>query len=86
MVLMSYASKGTFIRFVAAVLLSIAECKYVNFAFFILNFAAVFFLEYWKRKEITLAYQWDVLGFEEEEVCHIRIHEISFHNKTELIV
>jgi len=33
---------------------------------------AVFFLEYWKRKEITLAYQWDVLGFEEEEVRDLK--------------
>eukprot|EP00794_Sanderia_malayensis_P016506 gene16505-18151_t len=26
-----------------------------------------FFLEFWKRKEITLAYQWDCLGYESEE-------------------
>ena len=38
-------------------------------------FAAVFFLEYWKRKEITLAYQWDVLGFEEEEVLYMRLND-----------
>ena len=37
----------------------------------------MFFLEYWKRKEITLAYQWDVLGFEEEEVRHISFDEFS---------
>ena len=43
-----------------------------NVNILILNFAAVFFLEYWKRKEITLAYQWDVLGFEEEEVRYIK--------------
>ena len=30
-------------------------------------FLAVFFLEFWKRKEITLAYHWDCLGFESEE-------------------
>ena len=30
--------------------------------------AAVFFLEFWKRTEIRLAYNWDVLGFEEQEV------------------
>ena len=40
--------------------------------------AAVFFLEYWKRKEITLAYQWDVLGFEEEEVRHLNYTDFSF--------
>lgn len=57
-----------------------------NVNILILNFAAVFFLEYWKRKEITLAYQWDVLGFEEEEVRYIRIPMISFNYETELIV
>lgn len=29
---------------------------------------AVFFLEFWKRKEITLAYHWDVLEYEEAAV------------------
>ena len=28
----------------------------------------MFFLEFWKRKEVTLAYHWDVLEYEEEEV------------------
>ena len=32
---------------------------------------AVFFLEFWKRKEVTLAYHWDVLEYEEEEVTII---------------
>ena len=35
------------------------------------------FLEYWKRKEVTLAYQWDVMGFEEEEVLCIRLNKLS---------
>ena len=30
----------------------------------------MFFLEFWKRKEITLAYHWDVLEYEEEEVIN----------------
>ncbi|XP_065061399.1 anoctamin-7-like isoform X1 [Rhopilema esculentum] len=38
----------------------------VFFAVFV-SFWAVFFLEFWKRKEITLAYQWDCLGYESEE-------------------
>lgn len=33
---------------------------------------AVFFLEFWKRKEITLAYHWDVLEYEEEEVMETK--------------
>ena len=31
-----------------------------------LSRAATFFLEFWKRKTIQLAYRWDVLGEEEE--------------------
>ncbi|KAL9970223.1 hypothetical protein ACROYT_G022561 [Oculina patagonica] len=38
----------------------------VFFAIFV-SFWAVFFLEFWKRKEITLAYHWDVLEYEAEE-------------------
>ena len=30
------------------------------------SFLAVFFLEFWKRKEITLAYHWDCLDYESE--------------------
>nr|XP_047138898.1 anoctamin-7 isoform X2 [Hydra vulgaris] len=37
----------------------------VFFAIFV-SFWAVFFLEYWKRKEITLAYYWDCLDYESE--------------------
>ncbi|XP_065837572.1 anoctamin-4-like isoform X2 [Oscarella lobularis] len=38
----------------------------VAFAF-IMCLWAVFFLEFWKRKEIALAYRWDVLGYEDTE-------------------
>ncbi|XP_031568304.1 anoctamin-7-like isoform X2 [Actinia tenebrosa] len=38
----------------------------VAYAIFV-SFWAVFFLEFWKRKEVTIGYQWDVLEFEEEE-------------------
>lgn len=27
------------------------------------------FLEFWKRRQIEIAYNWDLLGFEDEEVC-----------------
>ncbi|XP_065655307.1 anoctamin-7 isoform X3 [Hydra vulgaris] len=37
----------------------------VFFAIFV-SFWAVFFLEFWKRKEITLAYYWDCLDYESE--------------------
>ena len=30
-------------------------------------FKAFSFLEYWKRKNVSLAYRWDTLDFEEEE-------------------
>ena len=81
-----------FTPFVAAIRFGYAECKCIHLCSkyivqgFCSIFAAVFFLEYWKRKEITLAYQWDVLGFEEEEVRHIRIHEISSRNRNEIVV
>jgi len=29
---------------------------------------AAFFLEFWKRRQFFLQYEWDVLGFEETEV------------------
>ena len=36
------------------------------FALF-MSFWAVFFLEFWKRKQVTLAYEWHTMDFEEEE-------------------
>lgn len=33
-----------------------------------MSFWAVTFLEYWKRKMVTLAHQWDCLDFQEQEV------------------
>ena len=35
--------------------------KYVSY------FSAVTFLEYWKRKNASLAHHWDCMGFKEEE-------------------
>lgn len=32
-----------------------------------MSFWAVTFLEYWKRKNATLAHHWDCLDFQEEE-------------------
>ena len=37
----------------------------MNVVFFI---SAVTFLEYWKRKNASLAHHWDVVNYEEEEV------------------
>ena len=34
---------------------------------FFFFFAAVTFLEYWKRKSASLAHHWDCMGFQEEE-------------------
>ena len=31
------------------------------------NFSAVTFLEYWKRKSASLAHHWDCMGFQDEE-------------------
>ena len=41
-----------------------------NIKFSCLIVSAVTFLEYWKRKNASLAHHWDVLDFEEEEVSH----------------
>ena len=30
---------------------------------------ATMFLEFWKRRQAEIAYEWDLLGFEDEEVC-----------------
>ena len=30
---------------------------------------ATMFLEFWKRKQAEIAYEWDLLAFEDEEVC-----------------
>ena len=32
-----------------------------------MNFSAVTFLEYWKRKSASLSHHWDCMGFQEEE-------------------
>lgn len=44
-----------------------SKCLFKPLVFLFL-FSACFFLEYWKRKEVTLAYHWDVLEYEEEVV------------------
>ena len=31
-------------------------------------FAAVLFLEFWKRRQFQLQYDWDMLGYEDAEV------------------
>lgn len=46
-------------------------------------YLACFFLEYWKRKEVTLAYHWDVLEYEEEVVS---VTIILNHIKDDLCV
>ena len=55
-------------------LLTIGICRVVNnnspFSNYdnCLLFLAVSFLEYWKRKQASLAHHWDVMDFEEDEV------------------
>lgn len=36
--------------------------------FFLLALATVF-LEFWKRRRAVIAYDWDLIDWEEEEVC-----------------
>jgi hypothetical protein len=42
---------------------------------------AVFFLEFWKRTEVRLAYNWDVLGYEEQEEQPRAVYEASVKRK-----
>ena len=35
------------------------------------NIVATMFLEFWKRRQVEIAYQWDLLGFEDEEVLSL---------------
>ena len=35
---------------------------------FLCVFAAVLFLEFWKRRQFQLQYDWDMLGYEDAEV------------------
>lgn len=36
--------------------------------FFFFSLAAVFFIEFWKRHQKEIEYDWDVSNFEDEEV------------------
>lgn len=37
--------------------------------FFFLFAPATVFLEFWKRRRAVIAYDWDLIDWEEEEVC-----------------
>lgn len=41
-----------------------------------MSFWAVTFLEYWKRKNATLAHHWDCMDFHEDEVWQRILHRI----------
>ena len=36
--------------------------------------AATVFLEFWKRRRAVIAYDWDLIDWEEEEVCIIYLN------------
>ena len=41
----------------------------------IMAFWGVLFLEFWKRRQFYLQYDWDMLGYEDAEVCcHVTIY------------
>ena len=40
----------------------------IKYDYLVCFVSAVTFLEYWKRKNASLAHHWDVMGFEEEGV------------------
>jgi len=37
--------------------------------YFFLFASATVFLEFWKRRRAVIAYDWDLIDWEEEEVC-----------------
>ena len=39
-------------------------------------FQATMFLEFWKRRQAEIAYEWDLLGYEDEEVSR-GLHEVQ---------
>ena len=40
--------------------------KVTDISYFVI--VATMFLEFWKRKQAEIAYEWDLFGFEDEEV------------------
>ena len=36
--------------------------------------SATMFLEFWKRRQAEIAYEWDLLGYEDEEVGKHAVH------------
>lgn len=38
------------------------------FVLFLVTFKAAMFMEHWKRRQMRLNYEWDLTGFEDEEV------------------
>ena len=45
----------------------------------IFPFLATFFLEHWKRKQSEVQYDWDLIGYEDEEVLYIISYTILIH-------
>ena len=43
----------------------------IEFKIFNFFYIATFFLEHWKRKQSEMQYDWDLIGFEDEEVCNL---------------
>lgn len=45
--------------------------------------AATVFLEFWKRRRAVIAYDWDLIDWEEEEVCivYFRIFKKANHQE-----
>lgn len=39
---------------------------------------ATMFLEFWKRRQAEISYEWDLMNFEDEEVCKLRLSTPSF--------
>ena len=74
---MVQASFGFYLRVcLALTLIHVKTCP-SSYLKSVILFSAVLFLEYWKRKEVTMGFHWDVLEFESEEVSCLRT--LSLH-------
>jgi len=52
-------------QFLRCVMSSLAAVSVINAGVCV---AAAFFMEHWKRRQMRLNYEWDLTGFEDEEV------------------
>ena len=56
-------------------------CKWSIILVYFLLFLAVLFLEFWKRQQSVMQYEWNVLGYEDNEVSSLMAAAVCFSVK-----